>query len=331
MAEPLNERLAWDIMRVTEAAAISAAKWRGQGDEMAADKAAIEAMHAELTKLTITGQIVIGEGEEDEVASLYVGETLGSNSGPSVDIAVDPLEGTTLCAKSLPNGLSVLALAEAGSILKTPDIYMEKIAIGPGYPEDAISLEKSPTENLEALAKAKDVKISDLTACILDRSRHGKLIAEVRDTGAAVNLIGDGDIAGVIQVTDPAETGIDIYLGVGGAPAGVLAASALKALGGNMHCRFQPLQEGHKQKAYNAGIEDLSKIYTISDMVKGDVIFAATGITAGYMLEGVRFSPEVIETETLVMHSGTKSVRWVKSQRCAALANGEEKSRAASS
>lgn len=312
---PLNESLCWDIMRVTEAAAIAAARWRGQGDEMAADKAAVKAMHEELSKLAITGNVVIGEGDEDEVAALYVGETIGANNGPALDIAADPLEGTTLCAKSLPNGLTVLAIAEADSILKTPDIYMEKIAIGPGYPEDTVSLDKSPTENLKALAEARDVEVSDLTACILDRSRHGALIAEVRDAGAAVNLIGDGDIAGVIQVTDPEETGIDIYLGVGGAQEGVLAASALKALGGTMQCRFQPLQEGHKQKAYNAGIENLHKIYAIPDMVKGDVIFAATGITSGYMLEGVRFGPGVTETETLVMQASTKSVRWVKSQR----------------
>lgn len=306
-------------MRVSEAAAIAAARLRGKGDEISADKAAVAAMHEALGNLSVSGQVVIGEGSEEEVAALYLGEKLGDKNGQSVDIAVDPLEGVSLCAKARPNALSVLAIAEEGSLLHAPDMYMEKIAIGPGYPEDLVSLEKSPAENLEALAEAKEVAVSDLTACILDRSRHGALIEEVRATGASVNLISDGDIAGVIQVTDPAETAIDIYLGVGGAPEGVLAAAALKALGGTMQGRLAPLQDSHYKRAREAGIEDITKIYSIEDMVKGDVIFAATGITSGYMLEGVRIGPEVVETETLLLHAASKSVRWVKSQRCASL------------
>ena len=314
MSEPLSESLIWDVTRVTEATAIAAAKLRGRGDEMAADLAAVKAMRTALNDLAIDGRVVIGEGNEDEVPALFINEELGTKSGPTVDIAADPLEGTTLCAKSRPNAISVLALAEPDSLLHAPDIYMEKIAIGPGYPEDVISLEKSPAENLQALAAAKDVAVSDITACILDRSRHAKLIEEVREAGAAVYLIGDGDIAGIIQATDPAETGVDIYLGIGGAPEGVLAAAALSALGGTMLGRLTPLDDSHRARAHSVGIDDLSKIYTIDDMVKGDVIFAATGITNGYLLEGVRFDPAVIETETLVMHAATRSVRWIKSQ-----------------
>ena len=314
MSETLSESLIWDVMRVTEATAIAAARLRGRGDEMAADLAAVGAMREALDNLAIDGRVVIGEGNEDEVPALFINEQLGTKSGPTVDIAVDPLEGTTLCAKSRPNAISVLALAEPGSLLHAPDIYMEKIAIGPGYPADIVSLEKTPAENLQALAKAKDVDVSDITACILDRSRHAKLIEDVRAAGAAVYLIGDGDIAGIIQATDPAETGVDIYLGTGGAPEGVLAAAALSAIGGAMHARLTPLDDSQRARARSVGIEDLSKIYTIDDMVQGDVIFAATGITNGYLLDGVRFDPAMIETETLVMHAATRSIRWVKSQ-----------------
>ncbi len=314
MSETLSESLIWDVMRVTEATAIAAARLRGRGDEMAADLAAVGAMREALDNLAIDGRVVIGEGNEDEVPALFINEQLGTKSGPTVDIAVDPLEGTTLCAKSRPNAISVLAIAEPGSLLHAPDIYMEKIAIGPGYPADIVSLEKTPAENLQALAKAKDVDVSDITACILDRSRHAKLIEDVRAAGAAVYLIGDGDIAGIIQATDPAETGVDIYLGTGGAPEGVLAAAALSAIGGAMHARLTPLDDSQRARARSVGIEDLSKIYTIDDMVQGDVIFAATGITNGYLLDGVRFDPAMIETETLVMHAATRSIRWVKSQ-----------------
>lgn len=315
MSEPLNQSLVWDVLRVTEVAAIEAAKLRGRGDEMAADKAAVDAMRSELNGLDIDGRVVIGEGERDEAPMLFIGEEIGTKKGPKVDIAVDPLEGTTLCAKSMPNSLAVLAMAEGGSLLHAPDIYMEKIAIGPGFEPGLVSLEQSPTENVKALANAKNVSVNDLTVCILDRSRHGKLIDEVREAGAAVKLIGDGDIAGVIQTTDSAETGIDMYMGVGGAPEGVLAASALRSIGGQMEGRLTPLHESHYERAAKVGIEDLSKIYSIADMVKGDVIFAATGVTTGQMLDGVRRDGDMIETETLIMHVSTGSVRWVKTQK----------------
>ena len=315
MSEPVNQSLVWDVLRVTEVAAIEAAKLRGRGDEMAADKAAVDAMRSELNGLDIDGRVVIGEGERDEAPMLFIGEEIGTKKGPKVDIAVDPLEGTTLCAKSMPNSLAVLAMAEGGSLLHAPDIYMEKIAIGPGFEPGLVSLEQSPTENVKALANAKNVSVNDLTVCILDRSRHGKLIEEVREAGAAVKLIGDGDIAGVIQTTDSAETGIDMYMGVGGAPEGVLAASALRSIGGQMEGRLTPLHESHYERAAKVGIEDLSKIYSIADMVKGDVIFAATGVTTGQMLDGVRRDGDMIETETLIMHVSTGSVRWVKTQK----------------
>ena len=315
MSEGLSQRLVWDVSRVTEVAAIEASKLRGRGDEMAADKAAVDAMRTELNSLDIDGRVVIGEGERDEAPMLFIGEEIGTKNGPKVDIAVDPLEGTTLCAKSMPNSLAVLAMAVGGSLLHAPDIYMEKIAIGPGFEPGLVSLEQSPTENLKALADAKKVSVNDLTVCILDRSRHSKLIEEIRTAGAAVKLIGDGDIAGVIQTTDPNETGIDMYMGVGGAPEGVLAASALRSIGGQMQGRLAPLHESHYERAAKVGIEDLSKIYSIDDMVKGDVIFAATGVTTGQMLDGVRRDGDMIETETLIMHVGSSSVRWVKTQR----------------
>lgn len=315
MSEPLNQSLVWDILRVTEVAAIEAAKLRGRGDEMAADKAAVDAMRSELNDLDIDGRVVIGEGERDEAPMLFIGEEIGTKSGPKVDIAVDPLEGTTLCAKSLPNSLAVLAVAEGGSLLHAPDIYMEKLAIGPGFEPGLVSLEQTPAENLKCLANAKGVSVNELTVCILDRARHAKLIEDVRTAGAAVKLIGDGDIAGVIQTTDSNETGIDMYLGTGGAPEGVLAASALRSIGGQMEGRLTPLHESHYERAAKVGIDDLSKIYSIDDMVKGDVIFAATGVTSGSMLDGVRVDGDMIETETLLMHVSTGTVRWVKTQK----------------
>lgn len=311
----LGQNLVWDVLRVTECAAVEAAKLRGRGDEMAADKAAVDSMRSELNKLDIDGRIVIGEGERDEAPMLFIGEEIGNKKGPKVDIAVDPLEGTTLCAKSLPNSLAVLALAEAGSLLHAPDIYMDKIAIGPGFEPGLVSLDLSVEQNLKNLASAKNVSVRELTVCILDRPRHGKLIEDVRATGAAINLIGDGDIAGVIQTTDSSETGIDIYMGSGGAPEGVLAASALSSIGGQMQGRLLPLHDSHYERAAKVGIDDLTKIYNIEDMVKGDVIFAATGVTSGTMLEGVRIDGDIIETETLIMHVSSGTVRWVKSQR----------------
>ncbi len=315
MVETVNQSLVWDIMHVAESAAIAAAKLRGRGDEMAADKAAVDAMRTAMNKLDIDGRVVIGEGERDEAPMLFIGEEIGTKSGPKVDIAVDPLEGTTLCAKSLPNALAVLALAPQGSLLHAPDIYMEKIAIGPGFAPGLVDLDKTPTENLTSLAEAKGVAVSDLTALVLDRSRHAKLIGELREAGAAVKLIGDGDIAGVIQTTDAQETGIDIYMGIGGAPEGVLAAAALSCIGGQMQGRLHPMQDAHVERAKKVGIDDLSKKYSIEDMVKGDVVFAATGVTSGSMVDGVRLDQDIIETETLIMHAGPKTVRWIRSQR----------------
>ena len=315
MVETVNQSLVWDIMHVAENAAIAAAKLRGRGDEMAADKAAVDAMRSAMNELDIEGRVVIGEGERDEAPMLFIGEEIGTKSGPKVDIAVDPLEGTTLCAKSLPNALAVLAIAPQGSLLHAPDIYMEKIAIGPGFEPNLVDLDKSPAENLASLAEAKGVAVSDLTALVLDRSRHAKLIGELRAAGAAVKLIGDGDIAGVIQTTDAQETGIDIYMGIGGAPEGVLAAAALSCIGGQMQGRLHPMQDAHVERARKVGIDDLSKKYSIEDMVKGDVVFAATGVTSGSMVDGVRIDQDMIETETLIMHGATKTVRWIRSQR----------------
>ena len=312
----LDRALALDIVRVTEASAVAAALWRGRGNEVAADEAAATAMYRELARLPIEGVVVVGEGEENETPLLYIGETVGAGgpSGHRVDLAVDPVEGSTLCAKALPNALSVLALAEGGSLLKVPPIYMEKIAIGPGFPEGLVDLDASPADNLKALALAKGVPVSDIAVCILDRPRHAKLIEEVRASGAALRLIGDGDIAGVIHVTEPLETGIDIYMGIGGAPEGVLAAAALACIGGQMQGRLIVANEQHKSRARAAGIHDLGRKYAIRDMITGDLSFAATGITDGSLLEGVRFTKEAIFTHSVVMRASTRTVRWMRTE-----------------
>jgi fructose-1,6-bisphosphatase II / sedoheptulose-1,7-bisphosphatase len=312
----IDRALALDIVRVTEATAVAAALWRGRGNEAAADEAAAAAMYRELARLPIEGVVVVGEGEENETPLLYIGEMVGAgeNSGLKVDLAVDPVEGSTLCAKALPNALSVLALAERGSLLKVPTIYMDKIAIGPGFPEGLVDLDASPTDNLKALAQAKGVPVSEITVCILDRPRHGKLIEEVRAAGAALRLIGDGDIAGVIHVTEPLETGIDIYMGVGGAPEGVLAAAALACIGGQIQGRLIAANEQHRTRARAAGIHDLGRKYSMRDMVMGDLSFAATGITDGSLLEGVRFTREAVFTHTVVMRASTRTVRWMKTE-----------------
>jgi fructose-1,6-bisphosphatase II / sedoheptulose-1,7-bisphosphatase len=312
----LDRTLALEIVRVTEATAVAAARLRGRGDEAAADQAAAEAMYRELALLPMQGVVVVGEGEEGETSHLYIGETIGSapKTGPTVDVAVDPLEGSTLCAKALPNALAVMAIAERGSLLKVPAVYMDKIAVGPGYEQGLVDLDASPGDNVRRLAEAKGVKISEITACILDRPRHGKLIEAVRSAGAAVRLIGDGDIAGVIHTTEPADTGIDIYMGVGGAQEGVLAAAALACIGGQMHGRLVTPSEQHKERARAAGIEDLNRKYTMQDMASGDVSFAATGITDGSLLEGVRFTPEATFTHTVVMRAATRTVRWIRTE-----------------
>ena len=310
----LDRVLVLEVARVTEAAAIAAARLRGRGDEKAADKAAVDAMRKELGKVHIKGRVVIGEGEMDESPMLYIGEEIGIGDGPDVDIAVDPLEGTTICAKAMPNALAVLAIAERGGLLNAPDMYMNKIAIGPGYPEGILDLDAPPGDVLNAMAKARGVPVTEITACILDRPRHAELIAAVRKAGAGVQLIPDGDIAGVIWTTDPKETGIDIYFGIGGAPEGVLAAAALACIGGQMQGRLVLDTEEKRERARKMGIKDPRKKHSIRDMVQGDCVFSATGVTSGTMLQGVRFRPGVVETETVVMRSATGTVRWIKAE-----------------
>ncbi len=308
----LDRVLVLEVTRVTEAAAIAAARLRGRGAEKAADKAAVDAMRRELAKLQIRGTVVIGEGEMDEAPMLYIGEKVGAGEGPEVDIAVDPLEGTTICAKAMPNALAVLAIAERGGLLHAPDMYMNKIAIGPGYAPGLVDLDASPGDNLKALAAAKGVPIGEITACILDRPRHADLIAAVREVGAAVQLIPDGDIAGVIWTTDPDETGIDIYLGLGGAPEGVLAAGALRCIGGQMQGRLMPQNDDERVRAKSMGIDDINRKYLLEDMASGDVIVSATGVTDGSLLDGVRFRGDFAETELVVMRAHTGTVRRVK-------------------
>lgn len=310
----LHRTLAIEVARVTEAAAIAAAKLRGRGDEKTADKVAVDAMRQQLNKLPIRGRVVIGEGERDDAPMLFIGEEVGTGDGPKVDIAVDPLEATTLCAKAMHNSLAVVGIAEGGTLLHAPDIYMEKIAIGPGFEEGLIDLDYTPTENLNRLAQAKDVAVSDLTVCILDRPRHAKLVDEVREAGAAIRLILDGDIAGVIHTVDAAETGIDIYMGIGGAPEGVLAASALRCIGGQMQGRLTALSEDERKRADAMGLTDLSHKYSMHEMASGDVIFSATGVTDGSMLSGVKFDGAWVETHTVIMRSATKTVRWLKTR-----------------
>jgi len=308
----LDRVLVLEVARVTEAAAIAAARLRGRGDEKAADGAAVDAMRKELAKIDIRGCVVIGEGEMDESPMLYIGEQVGTGNGPEVDIAVDPLEGTTICAKAMPNALSVLAISERGGLLNAPDMYMSKIAVGPGYPDGIIDLDAPPAETISKLAEAKGVPVSEITACILDRPRHAELIAAVRKSGAGVQLIPDGDIAGVIWTTDPKETGIDVYLGIGGAPEGVLAAAALRCIGGQMQARLHPLRKEEETRAAAMGVTDIRRKYNMHEMASGDVIFSATGVTDGSLLDGVHFRQGFAETETVVLRSKTGTVRRIK-------------------
>jgi fructose-1,6-bisphosphatase II / sedoheptulose-1,7-bisphosphatase len=309
----LERILTLEIVRVTERAAVSCARLRGRGQEKAADQAAVDAMRRELNRLPIDGTVVIGEGELDEAPMLFIGEQVGTRTGPKVDIAVDPLEGTTLCAKNMPGSIATLAMADAGTLLHAADVYMEKIAIGPGYPKGVIDLDAPPEENILALARAKGVKPEGITAILLDRPRHADIIAAVRKTGAAVTLITDGDVAGVIHCAEP-KTGIDIYLGIGGAPEGVLAAAALRCIGGQMQTRLVLDTEELRERTVKMGIKDPKKKYSIDDMVKGDCLFAATGVTTGAMLDGVKFGKDVIETDTVVMRSVTGTVRRVRAE-----------------
>jgi fructose-1,6-bisphosphatase II / sedoheptulose-1,7-bisphosphatase len=309
---PLDRAFALEAVRVTEAAAIAAAQLIGRGDEKAADHAAVEAMRKAFNDLPISGTVRIGEGERDEAPMLYIGEEVGSG-GLAVDIALDPLEGTTLTAKAMANALAVMAMAEPGTLLNAPDTYMDKIAIGGGYPNGVIDLDLEPAENIARLAKAKGVSPRQITACVMDRPRHEELIAKVRKAGAAVRLITDGDVAGVIACTDPT-TGIDIYLGVGGAPEGVLAAAALRCVGGQMQSRLVFRNDDERARAAKWGIKDLKRKYSLMEMASGDVVFAATGVTDGSMLKGVHREGDFITTESVVMRSATHTVRWIKAR-----------------
>lgn len=312
----LDRVLVLEMVRVTEAAAIAASKLVGRGDEKAADHAAVEAMRAAFNELDFDGTVVIGEGERDEAPMLYIGEKVGCGigTGPKIDIALDPLEGTTITAKAGPNALAVLAIAEEGGLLNAPDVYMDKLAIGPGYEEGLVGLDRTPTENVHALAKAKGVQPNEIIACVLDRPRHEKLIAELRAIGCGIMLIPDGDVAGVIAVTNP-ETTIDIYMGSGGAPEGVLAAAALKCVGGQFQGRLLFRNDDEKARAHKWGVSDLDRIYHLNDLVKGDAIFAATGVTDGSLLDGVkRRTGGCMTTESVVMRASSRTVRWVKGE-----------------
>jgi fructose-1,6-bisphosphatase II / sedoheptulose-1,7-bisphosphatase len=311
----LDRVLVLEMVRVTEAAAVAASRLIGRGDEKAADAAAVEAMRAALNTLDIDGTVVIGEGERDEAPMLFIGERVGAaqGAGPRIDIALDPLEGTTITAKAGANAMAVLAIAEQGCLLNAPDVYMEKLAVGPGYPDGAIDLARSPTENVRAVAAAKGVAASDLIVCVLDRPRHERLIAELRALGCGIQLIPDGDVAGVIAVTDP-DTGIDLYMGSGGAPEGVLAAAALRCVGGQFQGRLLFRNDDERGRAARWGVEDLSRIYQLEDLAKGDVIFAATGVTNGSLLDGVQRRKDRITTESVVMRASTGTVRWVKGE-----------------
>ena len=305
-----NDRmLSLGLARVSEAAAIASARLIGRGDEKAADQAAVDAMRTQLNMLDIAGVVVIGEGERDEAPMLFIGEKVGTGNGPGVDIALDPLEGTTLTAKDMPNALAVIALGPHGSMLHAPDVYMDKLAIGPNYPTDLVTLDMTPTQRVSALAQAKGCAASDITVCVLERPRHQEMIAELRLTGAAIRLITDGDVAGVMHCAEANVTGIDMYMGTGGAPEGVLAAAALKCMGGQIYGRLTFRNSDEKKRADSAGITDLDRIYTRDDMVTDDVIFAATGVTGGTLLPGIKREVGWLTTETLLMRSKTGSMR----------------------
>ena len=306
----LDRNLALELVRVTEAAALAASRWIGRGDKNAADGAAVDAMRRAFDTLTISGTVVIGEGEMDEAPMLYIGERIGLG-GPEVDIAVDPLEGTTITAKGGPNAIATLALAERGGFLHAPDIYMEKLAIGPGLPEGVVSMDATPEQNLRELAKAKKCDIGDLMVCTLDRDRHKDMIKACRAAGARITLLGDGDVSGVMAVSQP-ETGIDIYMGSGGAPEGVLAAAALRCIGGQMWGKLLYENEEQVVRAKSMGVTDPDRVYRVDEMAKGDVMFAATGVTSGAMLRGVRRFAGGAYTHSIVMRSRTGTVRYVE-------------------
>ncbi|MDE0523565.1 MAG: class II fructose-bisphosphatase [Boseongicola sp.] len=303
-----DRMLSLGLARVSEAAALASARLIGRGSEKAADQAAVDAMRTQLNQLEIQGVVVIGEGERDEAPMLYIGEGVGTGSGPAVDIALDPLEGTTLTAKDMPNALAVIAMGPRGTMLHAPDTYMEKLAIGPGLPEGIVSMDMSPSDRVAAIAEAKGCSTEDITVCVLERPRHEDMIANIRTTGAAVRLITDGDVAAVIHCAEP-DTGIDMYMGAGGAPEGVLAAAALKCMGGQILGQLRFRNDAEKERARKAGIEDLDRVYSRDEMVQGDVIFAATGVTDGSMLPGIKREPGWLTAETILMRSKTGSMR----------------------
>ncbi len=306
--------LTLELVRVTERAAVAAARLRGRGQEKAADQAAVDAMRRELNTLPIDGTIVIGEGERDEAPMLFIGETVGTKQGPKVDIAVDPLEGTTLCAKDMPGSIAVMAMAQGGTLLAAPDVYMHKIAVGPGYPKGVVDLDWTPEENVRSLAKAKGVEPHEITVLIMERPRHEELIARVRAIGCGIRLITDGDIAGVIYTATPETTGIDLYLGIGAAPEGVIAAGALRCIGGQMQGRLILDTEETRERAKKMGVSDPDKKYDLSELARGDVVVAATGVTDGALVQGVKFGRDVIETDTIVFRSSTGTVRRIKAE-----------------
>ena len=312
-APKMDRNLALEAVRVTEVAALSASRLMGRGDEKAADQAAVDAMRTALNGLTIDGTVVIGEGERDEAPMLYIGEKVGTGHGPKIDIALDPLEGTTITAKGGANALATLAMADAGGFLNAPDVYMEKIAVGGGLPDNLVHIEEEPAKNLRELARAKKADIADLVVCILDRPRHSELIAKVRAAGARIMLIGDGDVSGVIATSDP-ETGIDIYMGSGGAPEGVLAAAALRCIGGQMQGKLLFRNDDERGRAHRLGITDLDRVYSLLDLAHGDVMFAATGVTNGTMLKGVRRFAGGAMTHSVVMRSRTGTVRYIEAK-----------------
>ena len=309
----MDRNLTIEAVRVTEAAAIAAAEVMGRGDEKLADQAAVDAMRTALNRLQMAGTVVIGEGERDEAPMLFIGEEVGTGDGPKIDIALDPLEGTTITAKGMPNGLAVLALSDAGGLLNAPDVYMDKIAAGPDVPTDAIDLDNTAAENINNVAEAVGKDPNDVVACILDRPRHAEMISAVREAGARIVLIGDGDVAGVMATAMP-ETNIDMYIGTGGAPEGVLAAAALRCIGGNIQGRLLFRNDDERGRAAKVGVEDLNRKYAITDLAEGDVIFAATGVTDGNMLQGVRRTASMIFTESVAMRARTGTVRWIRMQ-----------------
>ncbi|ODT70722.1 MAG: fructose-bisphosphatase, class II [Pelagibacterium sp. SCN 63-23] len=311
----LHRTLTLEMVRVTERAAIAAAEWRGKGNEKAADDAAVSAMKEELDRVAISGRIVIGEGEQYESDELYIGQPVGAEQGPEVDIAVDPLEGVTLCAKNQPDSLVVLAMAERGGLLNVArNVYMHKIAVGAHYPPETVHIEWSATENVNALARAKGVPVSEITAIVLDRPRHAGLLEELRTAGVSVKLLSDGDIAGVIHAVNTEDTGVDIYLGSGGAPEGVLAAAALRCIGGQMQGKLILDTPDKRLRAKEMGIEDSNRIYDVTDLASGDVLFSATGITDGSLVEGVKLRRNTVETSTVVMRSWSQTTRWIKAR-----------------